>query len=74
MEYVVECTAPGLEQHTTRTPFLNLDDEDTPAFQTAPKNSQLFVKSRRRPGGTTITRCGTTPRATASMLVQSFQR
>jgi hypothetical protein len=23
-------------------PFLNLDDEDTPAFQTASKNSQLF--------------------------------
>jgi hypothetical protein len=25
-------------------PFLNLDDEDTPAFQTASKNSQFLAK------------------------------
>jgi hypothetical protein len=32
-----------------RAPFFNLEDEDTPAFQTASKNSQFFLNLRGGP-------------------------
>jgi hypothetical protein len=38
-------------------PFLNLEDEDTPAIQTASKNSQLFLKILGKPSGTGATIC-----------------
>jgi hypothetical protein len=68
-----QCASVFLKTEQCR-PFLNLDDEDTPAFQPASKNSQFLVNFRREPlGAVVITRYGTTPKATVSAHGRSFR-